>query len=162
LNPAVEKWVNSELPRAAREWQKQFRGEVPQKKDTEISDDDIKNNNLILWGDPSSNAVLKKIADQLPIKWTKDDIEVEGHRYGANEHVPLLIYPNPLNPAHYIVINSGITYREYDYLNNARQVPKLPDWAIVNLSEAPNAVTPGKVVSAGFFDEAWKLKGEDK
>ncbi len=162
LNPAVDKWVNSEMPRAAREWQKQFRGEAPQKKDTEINDDDIKNNNLVLWGDPSSNAVLKKIADQLPIKWTKDDIEVEGHRYGANEHVPLLIYPNPLNPAHYVVINSGITYREYDYLNNARQVPKLPDWAIVNLSEAPNAVTPGKVVSAGFFDEAWKLKGEEK
>jgi len=162
LNPAVEKWVGSEMPRAAREWQKQFRGEAPQKKDTEIQDDDVKDKNLILWGDPSSNAVLKKIADKLPIKWTADGIEANGQKYAANENVPLLIYPNPLNPARYVVINSGITYREYDYLNNARQVPKLPDWAIVNLSEAPNAVTPGKVVSAGFFDEAWKLKGEDK
>jgi len=162
LNPAVEKWVGSELPRASREWQKQFRGDAPQKKDTEIKDDDIKNNNLILWGDPSSNAVLKKIADKLPIKWTANDIEVEGHRYGASDHVPLLIYPNPLNPARYVVINSGITYREYDYLNNARQVPKLPDWAIINLSEAPNAVTPGKVVAGGFFDEKWAMKGPDK
>lgn len=162
LNPAVDQWVKSELPRAVREWQKQFRGDAPQKKDNEINDADIKNNNLILWGDPSSNAVLKKIAAQLPIKWTADAIEVSGHRYGAGEHVPLLIYPNPLNHEHYVVINSGITYREYDYLNNARQVPKLPDWAIVNLSEAPNAITPGKVVSAGFFDEKWMLKGEDK
>jgi hypothetical protein len=158
LNPAVEKWVGSELPRAVREWQKQFRGDAPQKKDTEIKDDDIAKNNLVLWGDPSSNAILKKIGDKLPIKWTADGIEVGGKKYSAGEHVPVLIYPNPLNPAKYVVLNSGFTYREYDYLNNARQVPKLPDWAIVNLSEPPNAVSPGKVVAADFFDEQWKLK----
>ncbi len=158
LNPAVEKWVGSELPRAVREWQKQFRGVAPQKKDTEIQDDDIAKNNLVLWGDPSSNAILKKIADKLPIKWTADGIEAGGKKYSATEHMPVLIYPNPLNPTKYVVLNSGFTYREYDYLNNARQVPKLPDWAIVNLSEAPNAITPGKIVDAGFFDEAWKVK----
>jgi hypothetical protein len=158
LNPAVEKWVGSELPRAVREWQKQFRGEAPQKKDSEIKDDDIAKNNLVLWGDSSSNAILKKIADKLPIKWTADSIEVGGKKYAAGEHVPLMIYPNPLNPNKYVVLNSGFTYREYDYLNNARQVPKLPDWAIVNLSEPPNAVSPGKVVAADFFDEQWALK----
>lgn len=158
LNPAVEKWVGSELPRAAREWQKQFRGEAPQKKDTEIKDEDIEKNNLVLWGDPSSNAVLKKIAGKLPIKWSADGIDVGGRKYAAGEHVPMLIYPNPLNPTKYVVLNSGITYREYDYLNNARQVPKLPDWAVVNLSEPPNAVSPGKVVAADFFDEQWALK----
>ena len=42
----------------------------------------------------------------------------------------MLIYPNPLNPKQYVVLNSGFTFREYDYLNNARQVPKLPDWAV--------------------------------
>jgi hypothetical protein len=162
LNPAVEKWVGSELPRAVREWQKQFRGEAPRKKDTEIKDDDIAKNNLVLWGDPSSNAILKKIADKLPIKWTADGIEVGGKKFAAGEHVPVMIYPNPLNPNKYVVLNSGFTYREYDYLNNARQVPKLPDWAIVSLSEPPNAATPGKVVAADFFDEQWKLKPAGK
>lgn len=158
LNPAVEKWVGSELPRAVREWQKQFRGDVPQKKDAEVNDADIAANHLVLWGDPSSNAVLKKLADRLPVKWTASGIIANGKTYAAGEHVPILIYPNPLNPARYVVINSGFTYREYDYLNNARQVPKLPDWAVVNLSEAPNAVTPGKIVEAGFFDESWQLQ----
>lgn len=157
-NPEVEKWVASELPRAVREWQKQFRGEAPQKKDTEINDSDIAGSNLVLWGDPSSNAVLKKIADKLPLKWTAAGIEAAGKTYGAGDHVPLLIYPNPLNPHRYVVLNSGITYREYDYLNNARQVPKLPDWAIVNLRQPPDAVSPGKVVAAGFFNEQWKFK----
>ncbi len=100
---------------------------------------------------------MKKIADKLPIRWTADGIEVGGRKFAAGEHVPLLIYPNPLNPQRYVVLNSGFTYREYDYLNNARQVPKLPDWAIINLSEPPNAVSPGKVVAADFFDEQWRL-----
>ncbi len=162
LNPNVEKWVASELTHASREWQKQFRGEAPEKKDTDVKDEDIASKNLVLWGDPSSNAVLKKIAAQLPVKWTAEGIEVGGQKYAAGEHVPVLIYPNPLNPSRYVVINSSFTYREYDYLNNARQIPKLPDWAIINLSEAPNALQPGKIVDAGFFDEQWKVKAAKK
>lgn len=158
LNEAAGKWVTSELQHATREWQKQFRGDAPQKKDTEIKDEDIAAHNLVLWGDPSSNAVLKKIADKLPVKWTADGIQVGAKKYAAGEHVPILVYPNPLNPQKYVVLNSSFTYREYDYLNNARQVPKLPDWAIVNLSVAPDAANPGKVVDAGFFDEKWQLK----
>jgi hypothetical protein len=56
------------------------------------------------------------------------------------------------------VLNSGFTYRQYDYLNNARQVPKLPDWAVIDTSQPPNARTPGKIVNADFFDERWQLK----
>lgn len=158
MNEAAGKWVGSELAHATREWQRQFRGDAPQKKDTEIKDEDIAKRNLALWGDPSSNAILKKIADKLPVKWTADGIEVGGRKYNATEHVPILIYPNPLNPQRYVVINSGFTYREYDYLNNARQVPKLPDWAIVDLRTPPDAVNPGKVVAADFFDEQWQVK----
>ncbi|CAN5904401.1 hypothetical protein BH11VER1_BH11VER1_34780 [soil metagenome] len=102
--------------------------------------------------------MLKKIVGKLPIQWTAESIVVDDKKYAAGEHVPVLIYPNPLNPKKYVVINSGFTYREYDYLNNARQVPKLPDWVIVNLSEAPDAVNPGKIVDAGFFNEQWALK----
>jgi hypothetical protein len=158
MNAAAGKWASSELDRAVREWQRQFRGDAPRRTDTEINEEDISRNNLILWGDPGSNAVLKKIADQLPVKWTTEGIQVGERHFSASEHAPILIYPNPLNPARYVVINSSFTYREYDYLNNARQVPKLPDWAVVNLSVAPDAVNPGKVVDAGFFDEKWQVK----
>jgi len=162
LNPAVEKWVTSELQHGVIEWQKQFRGDVPQKKDAEVNDADIARSNLVLWGDPSSNAVLKKIVDKLPIKWTAEGIEVRGEKYTPTEHVPVLVFPNPLNPQKYVVINSSFTYREYDYLNNARQVPKLPDWAVVNLTVAPDSMNPGKVVNAGFFDEKWQVKTTEK
>jgi hypothetical protein len=73
-----------------------------------------------------------------------------------------LVYPNPLNPERYVVVNSSFTYREYDYLNNARQVAKLPDWAIVDLSQPPSTRAPGKIADAGFFDEKWQWKPASK
>ena len=74
----------------------------------------------------------------------------------------MLIYPNPLNPKRYVVLNSGFTFREYDYLNNARQTAKLPDWAIVDTTVPPSPLDPGKIVDAGFFGERWDLATDRK
>jgi hypothetical protein len=101
--------------------------------------------------------VLAKIADKLPIRWGADGVKLDGSSYSADHHVALLICPNPLNPRRYVVLNSGCTFREYDYLNNARQIPKLPDFAVVDVRTPPNSRWPGKVVTAGFFDENWSL-----
>jgi hypothetical protein len=58
------------------------------------------------------------------------------------------------------VLNSGFTFREYDYLNNARQISRLPDWTVFDLKTRPNTRYAGKIAAAGFFDEAWKLANE--
>lgn len=157
-NAAVAKWVDAEQTRAIKEWRRQFRGEAQVRKDTEVSDADIASSNLVLWGDPTSNKVLARIADKLPVKWTATEIIAGAEKYAAGTHVPVMIYPNPLNPEKYVVLNSGFTFREYDYLNNARQISKLPDWAIVDVTVAPNERWPGKITSAGFFGEKWELK----
>lgn len=160
-NEAAGKWSQSELDRAIEHWRRHFRGTAPVKIDNEVSDDEIAKANLVLWGDPSSNSVLAKIVDRLPIAWTKSEIKAGGQRFAADRHAVILIYPNPLNPDRYVVLNSGFTFRDYAYLNNARQVPKLPDWAVIDLRTPPNALWPGKVAAAGFFDEAWQLKGDE-
>lgn len=171
LNDVIGKWTTNEMAHAVEHWRRQFRGEAPVKDDTAITPADIASSNLILWGDPSSNAVLAKIAAKLPIRWDEQGIgfdtrptlfrvELSGSVkpfVTAAHHVPVLIYPNPLNPKKYVVVNSGFTFREYDYLNNARQIPKLPDWAILDVSQPPTSRSPGHVVDAGFFDERWEL-----
>lgn len=159
-NGGVAKWVEAEQSRAIREWRRQFRGEPIVKKDTDITDADIAGANLILWGDPGSNRVLAKIGNRLPLEWTKDTLQLGSQRFTAASQVPIMIYPNPLNPKKYIVLNTGFTFREYDYLNNARQVPKLPDWAIVDTTTPPDAHWPGRIAGAGFFDESWRPIGE--
>ncbi len=157
----VGAWADAEMKHAVTHWRKHFRGDAPVTDDTAVTDEQIKNANLILWGDPSSNAVLAKIADKLPVKWTPTTVIVGTETYPAGTHVPMLIFPNPLNPTKYVVINSGFTFREYAYLNNARQVPMLPDYAVIDTTTPPNSRYPGKVVRAGFFGEQWELLAND-
>lgn len=158
MNDAVGAWTLNEMRHAVTHWRQQFRGEAQVKDDAAITDADIASSNLILWGDPSSNKILARIADKLPIRWDAAGIHVGAETYAAGGHVPVLIYPNPLNPEHYVVINSGFTFREFDYLNNARQTPKLPDYAVVDISVPPSPRAVGRIVNAGFFGERWELK----
>jgi hypothetical protein len=157
LNTKVGSWAEAEMKHAITHWRQQFRGEARAKDDSAVTDADIAAHNLVLWGDPSSNEVLAKIADKLPVKWTSDSVQLGDKKFSAAQHVPVFIYPNPLNPKRYVVINSRFTYREYDYLNNARQVPKLPDFAVVDTGVPVSSRLPGGVVAAGFFTEKWEL-----
>jgi len=157
LNSNVDAWVKGELAHAITHWRQQFRGDARVKQDTEITEADIAQHNLVLWGDPQSNQVLAKIADKLPVKWSANGLWAGGLNHSADNNVPVLIYPNPLNPEKYVVINSSFTYREYDYLNNARQTPKLPDWAVIDISKPVTSRWPGGIAEAGFFGERWEL-----
>ena len=155
---AVGEWVAKEMDHAITHWRQQFRGDARVKDDRDISDEDLANHNLVLWGDPASNSLLAKIVDQLPIRWNADSIQVGEQNYSTADHALAMIFPNPLNPERYVVLNSGFTYREYDYLNNARQTPKLPDWAIIDVRQPATTQYPGGLPAAGFFDEQWRLK----
>jgi len=158
LNEKVGKWAEAEQAHAIDHWRRQFRGDARVKADTEVTAEDIANHNLVLWGDPQSNALLAKIAVSLPIRWDAEGVRVGAFTYVADQHVLLAVYPNPLNPRRYVVLNSGFTFREYDYLNNARQVPKLPDYAIIDTSVPVSSRAPGGIAAAGFFGEQWELK----
>ncbi|MCA9039880.1 MAG: prolyl oligopeptidase family serine peptidase [Planctomycetaceae bacterium] len=153
----TQQWTASEQEHAIEHWRRHFRGDARVLSDTELIEEEIAQSNLILFGDPNSNQILAKIIDQLPIKWTEEEIQVGSKSYPTDHHALVMIYPNPLNPKKYVVLNSGFTFREYDYLNNARQVPKLPDWAVIDLNTPPDSRGPGKVVDLGFFDETWQL-----
>ena len=154
----VGRWCDSELERAIEHWRRHFRGDARVVDDTDVTAELAGSANLVLWGDPSSNQVLAKIAGDLPIIWSADTIQVGKLSYPAGHHALIMVYPNPLNPNRYVVLNSSFTFRDYAYLNNARQVPMLPDWAVVNLNTPAGNVDPGKVVAADFFDESWRLK----
>lgn len=155
LNAKVGAWSQAEMEHSITFWRRVFRGDVVVKNDTDITPGDMAVYNLILWGDPASNKLIKGALPRLPLKWTAEKVVFGGDSYDAAEHAPVLIYPNPENPSRYLVINSGPTFREEALLNNAQQIPKLPDWAVVNLNTPPDARHPGEVVNAGFFDENW-------
>ena len=158
IAPGVAAWVSAEQAHAIKEWRSQFRGDAQVRDDAEIGAAEMRPAIWCSGSDPGSNKVLARIADKLPVRWTTEALVVGKQRWPASTHAPILIYPNPLNPKKYVVLNSGFTFREYDYLNNARQVPKIPDYAIVDTTTPPGDRYPGKIVSAGFFGEKWELE----
>ncbi|MGE0608990.1 MAG: prolyl oligopeptidase family serine peptidase [Pirellulales bacterium] len=156
-SPAVEAWTQAELDHFRDRWRRLFRGELRTRLDSEVTYDDMLNNHLVLWGDTTANSLTRRIAPLLPFAWNEHQLTVGDKAYPADSHVPAMIYPNPLTtyPARYAVLNSGPTFREGHDHTNSQQTPKLPDWAVIDLSEPPSALRPGRIAAAGFFNETW-------
>lgn len=157
---AVQKWVEFELKHFQDRWRAVYRGDLRTKKDADVTADDIARYHLILWGDAQSNALIARAAAKLPIQSAAGALTAGGQKFDAATHVPLLIYPNPLNPAKYVVLNSGPTHREDHDRTNSLQNPKLPDWAVIDVTTPPTGASPGRVAGAGFFDERWQFRAE--
>ena len=135
----------------AAEYAKWMRADVRAKQAGAVTQQDIAANNLILFGDPGSNKIIAKIAGKLPIQWKKGQIVLGDKKYSAAEHTLALIYPNPLNPGKYVVLNSGHTFHEADFKGtNALLYPRLGDYAIIRKSD-------NKVLEAGLFTDDWQL-----
>ena len=159
LNEKVGAWTAAELRHATKMWRDIFRGDVLVKDDTAVTDEDIAGRNLVLWGDPVSNRLLARIlaGGKFPLRWDAEKLAFRGKSYDSAHHAPVLIFPNPLSEhRRYVVLNSGIDFRNEAYGTNSLQTPKLPDFAIIDLREPAGPRWPGKIVDAGFFDARWK------
>ena len=158
-NPNVERWVHFELEHFLHRWKTLYRGVPKVKWDKDVSQEDVRTNNLIVFGDTRSNTLLQLVMqkkESLPIQWNQQTLVVNGKTYESDSHVPVMIYPNPLNQQKYIVLNSGPTHREGHDRTNSLQNPKLPDWSVIDLSSPPTDIVPGRIVDTGFFNEVWK------
>ena len=96
---------------------------------------------------------MAKGKGKLPFQWTKENVGIGGRTFSAKDNFPALIYPNPLNPSKYVVLNTGLTIVDREY-NGDYGMPQWGDYAVVAVkegSEVPDLKT------AGLFDEAWQL-----
>lgn len=156
-NEAVGAYARADLERFAGEWSKYLRGELPVKDDTEVTAEDLATKHLVLFGDPGSNSLIADVVGRLPLGWTRKTITWGGKEYDASSHVPVLIYPSPLAPERYVVLNSGHTFRAADFRGtNALLYPRLGDRAILKLTGAKDEPLKSEVVTAGLFDDQWK------
>ncbi|MBM3811722.1 MAG: hypothetical protein FJW20_08810 [Acidimicrobiia bacterium] len=138
------------LERFSQEFAKWLRGDIRIAADTEVTNDHIRDHHLILFGTPENNALIRKVAGKLPIQWSKSHIRVGLRNFDARTHTLAMIYPNPLNPERYVVLNSGHTFGEKEFRGtNALLFPRLGDWAVLDAN--------GNTVAAGLFDDFWQL-----
>ncbi|HVY95225.1 MAG TPA: hypothetical protein VHA14_20840, partial [Bryobacteraceae bacterium] len=134
-------------------WAMDYRAHPRIKDDKDVTAEDFAKYNVVLFGDPGSNKWIAKVAGSLPLKWTKQSITVAGNSYPSGENLPVLAYPNPLSPHHYVVLNTGLTIADNDY-NGDYAMPRFGDIAILKITDTAE---PPEIVWASLFDETWKL-----
>ncbi len=155
---ATQKYADDNLKRFRAEWSQYLRGELPVKDDVDVTPEDIAGRSLVLFGDPASNSLIGQVLDALPLEWTREKITLAGQTVSAADHVPVLIYPSPLNPRRYVVLNSGHTFHAADFQDtNARLYPRLGDYALLKPAPTEKDALAAEVVTAGLFDDFWQV-----
>jgi dienelactone hydrolase len=157
-NDLAGRYGQETLDTFANDFAKYFRGEVRIKDDKDVSAADIASHHLIAFGDPESNQVLRRVIGQLPIRWDARQLVVGGRTFDAASHTAVMIYPNPLEPRRYLVLNSGHSFHATEMAaTNATLFPRFGDYAVLHLRQPIGTPVESDVATAGYFDEQWKL-----
>ena len=107
---------------------------------------------------PSPIQPFASINDKLPVRWVGDNIVAGDQRFSAREHTLALIYPNPLDPEHYVVLNSGLTFGPKDFQGtNALFYPRLGDYAIIRKSDGAVVLAVFSTSSGGCLPQNGSL-----
>lgn len=157
-NEAHAAWVQWTLERFAREYDKYFRAELPVVNDNQVTEELLEEKHLILFGDPGSNSVLARVIDQLPCQWTRNSLVVAGRQASPDQQAVVLVYPNPLHPSRYVVVNSGHTFHAAEFQgSNALLYPRLGDIALIAFQAQPQGDYRETVLWSEIFDRFWDL-----
>ncbi|MBI2855756.1 MAG: redoxin domain-containing protein [Chloroflexi bacterium] len=131
------------------------------KADTEVTEEDIANYHLVLYGTPANHALLVRMLDQLPIHVTPNSLTLGGDTFHGEDL--LFIYPNPLNPEKYVEIGTG--WRD-EAVANIDQVPGrgVNDYVVFNSASKTSGggfVQVGVPLAKGFFDKLWQPETDE-
>ncbi len=148
--------------RGARGWIDNLRG-VHQTvvSDVELTPALIASGHLVLYGSPASNRVLARIADRLPIQIERGGIRVGQARYVGRHLGVRFVYPNPLAPGRYVLVQGAS--RPASVSAGNRLPAFLPDWVVYDARRLPSRprnlpTERARHVAAGFFGDRWQLE----
>ncbi|MEE3054979.1 MAG: hypothetical protein VYB34_14705 [Planctomycetota bacterium] len=156
MHPKAHAGALQELERLQREFPKWLRADVRTVEDRKARLENA-GTNLILFGDPGSNSLIAEFIAEFPavLEWDRERLKVAGTGpFAPGSHLPMLIYPNPKDPEHYVVINSGHSFGAREFRGtNAYLFPRRGDFAVLELGGKPGVKQ--KLRLAGFFDGSW-------
>ncbi len=74
------------------------------KADSDVTDQDLAECNLILYGGSEMNQLTARMADRLPVKFENGRFSVGSAVYDRPTHCVTFLHPNPLNPKKYALV----------------------------------------------------------
>ncbi len=138
-------------------WLWNFRQQVV--ADTAVTPKMMRQDHLVLYGTEGDNALLARMRDQLPIRVDGDSVVVGAHRYTGPDVGVRFIYPNPLSPSRYVVVQEGVTT---DSVEAGNSLPDfLPDYLVYDHTTTRHRARlltgPEAPLALGYFDAQWQL-----
>jgi hypothetical protein len=157
-NDLAGRYAQETLDAFVDDFGKYFRGEVRLKNDTEVTPADIADHHLVVFGDAGNNQLLRRMIDKLPLQWDAQQLSFNGKSFDAAKHTIAMVYPNPLDPRHYLVVNSGHSFHRNEMAATNRTLfPRFGDYVVLKLRQTIGMPVESEVLTAGYFDEGWKL-----
>lgn len=139
------------------------RFEILSKRDTAVTEDDLKNYSLFLLGTPQNNAVLRELLSELPVTLANQELKVADRTFtDGGEVLSMNFWPNPKNPTHSLSLISGMEEKEI-----AEAIPKeaSPYWLWSLMSGYDYQVSKeGKRLLIGNYshDATWEIDPEQQ
>ncbi|MGD8240639.1 MAG: prolyl oligopeptidase family serine peptidase, partial [Armatimonadota bacterium] len=151
--PAARAAAIAKADRFADEWDKYADGVPRVKDDTKVTRQDLARYNLVCFGSPARNVVVRRAAGKLPIKFQNGAFVVGDRSFSGDDVGLVMIYPNPFSPDRYIVVQSGAFYGDAVSINHKHDL--LPDFIVFD--GVIQADQTNRALCAGFFDRQWRL-----
>ncbi len=156
---AHQAYADWSLARFEREFDQWMRGQVRIVDDTAVTEELMAEHHLVLFGDPGSNTVIAKVLDGLPLEWDAEAVTFNGSSYNPDLHAIPLIYPNPLQPRKYVVLNSGHSFHEPQFkASNAQIYPRLGDAAVLRFRPHEKSGFTEETLSGLIFNTRWEIE----
>ena len=115
------------------------------KADQDVTEQDIADKHLVLFGTPRQNLLVHKIQAQLPVKFLDEGVTVADKEYTGKDVGLILVYPNPLNPERYVLLLPE------NYMGESPMT--FPDYLVI---KSPKG-SPQQVLGQGSFNARWEL-----
>ena len=120
--------------------------DLPIINDSELGDDVLVNNNLLLYGTYTSNSVLAQFEDELPLVFDETTIHLSDKTYILNRAAVLAVFPHPKNPERYVAVHGGVTPDAICWGSHL-DMQLIPDYLVYS---------EGKLLDWGFWGNDWK------
>jgi pimeloyl-ACP methyl ester carboxylesterase len=114
-------------------------------KDDELTESDLRQYNLILYGTHSSNSVLARFKDSLPISFEGQTIRVGDKEYTADGCAVFAVFPHPENSDRYVAVHGGTT-PDATCWGSHLDMHLLPDFIVY---------AKGELIDWGFWNNQW-------
>ncbi len=137
-----------------------WRVEQPVVADTEVDEALLRSHHLVLYGTPNTNSVLARVQPQLPIVIDEGGVLVGERRFSGDGVGVKFVYPNPLAPERYVIVQAGPTI---DGVNGGHNLPDfVPDYVVYDNKTTRTRprllfTASQRPLSYGYFDASWRI-----